>query len=100
MQISDLHPGFHAPLKDMEKWENICRRCGECCFEKWIDAEGNIVTTKISCRYLDVVTRHCKVYHKRLEVDEGCINLTPELVATFDWLPEKCAYRLYLQRQK
>jgi uncharacterized protein len=87
-------------LTDSDNWENICRQCGECCFEKWIDADGGIVTTQISCRYLDIVTRRCKVYHKRLEVDEGCVNLTPELVAAVDWLPENCAYRLSLLKQR
>lgn len=80
----------------MTDWEDICRRCGECCFEKWIDTDGSIVTTQIACRYLDVVSRHCKVYPHRLEVDEGCVNLTPELVRSVDWLPKDCAYLAYL----
>lgn len=80
----------------MTDWENICLRCGECCFEKWIDADGSIITTRISCRYLDVVTRQCKVYTKRLDVGEGCVNLTPELVRSADWLPASCAYREYI----
>lgn len=83
----------------MTNWEDICRRCGECCFEKWIDADGSVVTTKISCRYLDVVTRHCKVYSKRLEVGERCVNLTPELVRSVDWLPASCAYREFLLKK-
>jgi len=77
----------------MSDWENICLQCGECCFEKWIDADGSVVTTRISCRYLDVVTRRCKVYAERLEVGEGCIQLTPEIVRSVNWLPASCAYR-------
>jgi uncharacterized cysteine cluster protein YcgN (CxxCxxCC family) len=84
----------------MDHWESICRQCGQCCFEKWIEADGSIITTRIACRYLDVVSRRCKVYPERLEVDEGCVYLTPELVAASDWLPDDCAYRVYLQQQR
>jgi uncharacterized protein len=83
----------------MTDWEDICLKCGECCFEKWIDADGSIITTRISCRYLDVVTRHCKVYSKRFDVGEGCVNLTPELVRAADWLPASCAYREHLLKK-
>jgi uncharacterized cysteine cluster protein YcgN (CxxCxxCC family) len=74
-------------------WENICRRCGECCFEKWIEEDDRIRFTRIPCRHLDIVTRECRVYHKRFDVGEGCIKLTPEVVRTSRWLPEGCAYR-------
>ena len=74
-------------------WEEICQRCGLCCFEKWVDEHDRIVTTTVPCRHLDIVTRECRVYHKRFEVGEGCVKLTPEVVATVNWLPEFCAYR-------
>jgi uncharacterized cysteine cluster protein YcgN (CxxCxxCC family) len=76
-----------------KNWEEICQRCGLCCFEKWIDERDRIVTTAVPCRHLDIVTRECRVYHKRFEVGEGCVKLTPEVVATVNWLPELCAYR-------
>ena len=74
-------------------WEDICQRCGLCCFEKWIDERDRIITTSVPCRHLDIVTRECRVYHKRFAVGEGCVKLTPEVVATVNWLPELCAYR-------
>ena len=80
----------------MSDWEDLCRRCGECCFEKWIEEDGTIRPTRIACRYLDIVSRHCRVYHKRFEVGEGCIKLTPEVVAGLTWLPEDCGYRQWL----
>jgi len=79
-------------------WESICQQCGLCCFEKYVDDRGRITTTPIPCRHLDVVTRDCRVYHKRLDVGEGCVKLTPEVVAEADWLPEECAYRKILGR--
>ncbi len=74
-------------------WEDLCRRCGQCCFEKWIDEDGRIHHTRIPCRHLDIVSRECRVYHKRFDVGEGCVKLTPEVVRSVSWLPDDCAYR-------
>jgi uncharacterized cysteine cluster protein YcgN (CxxCxxCC family) len=78
------------------EWESLCRRCGQCCFEKWVDCDGTIYPTRVACRYLDVVTRMCKVYARRFEVGEGCVKLTPELVEKVQWLPPDCAYVRHL----
>ena len=80
-----------APLTP-QQWEALCKRCGQCCFEKWVEGDGTIHPTAIPCRYLDVISRQCKVYHKRLEVGEGCIRLTPEIVEIVQWLPADCGY--------
>lgn len=80
------------------EWETLCKRCGECCFEKWIDGDGTIYPTKEACRHLDMITRECRVYHKRLDVGEGCIRLTPEVVETVQWLPQSCGYVEHLRR--
>jgi len=77
----------------MTNWEESCKRCGLCCFEKSVDLKGRPVTTKTPCRHLDIISRECRVYHKRLDVGEGCIKLTPGVVAKADWLPKDCAYR-------
>ncbi|MGE4579657.1 MAG: hypothetical protein AB7F21_08950 [Desulfuromonadales bacterium] len=87
-------------MSDSKEWEDICRRCGQCCFEKWVDENGTIFPTTIACRYLDVIERTCKVYHKRFEVGEGCLKLTPSLVETVQWLPPDCGYVLQRQKQE
>lgn len=83
---------------DEDAWERICLRCGQCCFEKWIGEDGRVCHTRIPCRHLDVVSRQCRVYHKRLEVGEGCIKLTADVVRQVSWLPHDCAYRRALDR--
>ena len=75
-----------------QKWEEICSRCGQCCFNKIIKDDGSVYVTPIPCRYFDIATRGCKVYHKRFETGEECIKLTPELVRSAAWLPKDCAY--------
>jgi hypothetical protein len=77
----------------MTEWEGACKRCGLCCFEKSVDLQGRFVTTRTPCRHLDIISRECRVYRKRLEVGEGCVKLTPEIVNSVDWLPVGCAYR-------
>ena len=85
------------PLSD---WDSHCLGCGGCCFEKLPAPGGGWVTTTIACRFLDIVTRRCKVYHKRFKVGEGCLQLTPELIPLLDWLPEECGYRRWLKEQQ
>lgn len=75
------------------EWENLCRRCGCCCFEKWRDSDGRIHHTTVPCEHLDIVTRLCRVYAKRTDIGVGCVQLTPDTVGRLDWLPETCAYR-------
>lgn len=83
----------------MKNWDDICTRCGLCCFEKSVDRHGRFVTTRTPCRHLDIISRECRVYHKRLDVGEGCVKLTPDLVSQADWLPEGCAYRAASDRE-
>ncbi len=86
--------------RDKADWESLCRRCGECCFEKWIDEDGTIIPTGVPCRYLDVVSRQCTVYHKRFEVGEECVSLTPKVVRSVRWLPETCGYVAHLRKKR
>ncbi|SNB46103.1 YkgJ family cysteine cluster protein [Geobacter sp. DSM 9736] len=76
-----------------QAWEDLCKRCGRCCFEKIEDDTGAIFFTSTPCRYLDVVTRHCRIYDKRFAVNPECVKLTPELAATLLWLHDGCGYR-------
>lgn len=76
-----------------KQWESKCNQCGFCCFEKIENDNGTIFYTQTPCRYLDVVTRRCKVYAKRFNINPECIQLTPELVATLKWLHPECGYR-------
>lgn len=78
---------------DDARWDDICNRCGLCCFDKIEDERGNIFYTQTPCRYLDVINRQCKIFERRFEIYPSCIKLTPELVQTLRWLPSDCGYR-------
>ena len=75
-----------------EEWETLCRGCGSCCFEKIEDERGTIFYTQTPCRYLDVVTRQCRIYDNRFAINPECVKLTAELVPTLRWLPRDCGY--------
>ena len=76
-----------------DSWEDLCERCGLCCFEKIEDERGTIFFTRTPCRYLDVVSRECRVYARRFAINPECVKLTPELVRELSWLHDGCAYR-------
>lgn len=78
---------------DENAWDALCRQCGCCCFEKLLDEHDRIIYTDIPCRYLDVVTRRCKIFARRLEINPSCVKLTPQLLPTLNWLPADCGYR-------
>ena len=78
---------------DAAGWDSLCRRCGRCCFEKYEDDRGRITYTQTPCRYLDVVSRCCKIFDQRFRINPSCVKLTPELVKTLAWLPRDCGYR-------
>ena len=84
---------------DRDHWEEICNRCGRCCYEK-VDLGGGIIRyTDEPCEHLDTETNLCKVYDRRHEAQPDCISLTAALVRCIHWLPEDCAYVEYVRHQ-
>ena len=75
-----------------DEWETLCKGCGNCCFEKIEDEQGTIFYTQTACRYLDVVSRQCRIYDNRFIINPECVKLTAELVPTLRWLPRDCGY--------
>lgn len=80
---------------DRAQWEALCDGCGKCCLHKLEDDEtGELLPTNVACRLLDRRSGQCSDYrHRRAYVPE-CVRLTPATLATIDWLPATCAYRL------
>jgi len=82
--------------KDQD-WEEICDRCGKCCYEKVDLGAGHVVYTDEPCSHLDTTTNLCKVYDRRHELVPDCISLTEKLVRSLHWLPPDCAYVRYVR---
>lgn len=76
-----------------ETWDQLCRQCGQCCFEKLEDGRGRIIYLRTACKYLDLETRKCRIFERRFEINPSCIKLTESLVPQLHWLPADCGYR-------
>jgi uncharacterized cysteine cluster protein YcgN (CxxCxxCC family) len=77
------------------EWESLCDGCAKCCIVKFEDEEtGALAYTNLHCKLLDGRTCQCSDYRNRKKYVPDCVKLTPESVATVDWLPDSCAYRL------
>ena len=81
-----------------QEWESLCDGCGLCCLQKLEDEDDNSVYyTSIACKLLDLKTCQCSDYPNRIKFVPDCIQLTPQVVAKMDWLPQTCGYRLVHQ---
>ncbi len=86
-------------VTDNSAWERLCKRCGLCCFEKFEEGDGTVYFTRTPCRYLDVVTRECRIYERRFAINPDCIKLTPELIRKLHWLHDGCGYITALRKK-
>ena len=76
------------------EWESLCDGCARCCAIKLEDADtGEVVTTNVVCRLLDLDTCRCTHYPDRHRLVPDCVHLDAEAVRQFAWLPSSCAYR-------
>jgi uncharacterized protein len=78
-----------------EEWDSLCDRCGLCCLIKLRDADTReVFYTSIACKLLDLKICQCKDYPNRYSKVPSCLDLSPQQVYQYDWLPPTCAYRL------
>jgi uncharacterized cysteine cluster protein YcgN (CxxCxxCC family) len=78
-----------------EQWESLCDGCARCCLHKLQDEEdGQIYYTSVRCRYLVEASCRCSDYLNRTRLMPNCMQLSPGTMASLDWLPPTCAYRL------
>ncbi|MEZ5937741.1 MAG: YcgN family cysteine cluster protein [Hyphomonadaceae bacterium] len=80
------------------EWESLCDGCAKCCLVKLEDEDtSEIYFTSLRCRLLDPASCRCSDYPNRKKKVPICVKLTPETVASVDWLPPTCAYLLVHQ---
>ena len=78
-----------------DEWESICDGCARCCLHKLEDEDtGDVYYTAVVCQYLDQDACRCGDYANRHTNVPNCVELTPERVEEFKWLPTTCSYRM------
>lgn len=83
-----------------EEWELLCDGCGRCCLHKLEDEDsGEIYSTRVACKLLDLKNCRCKNYPQRKELVPDCLLLQDENFTEYQWLPSTCAYRLLHENQ-
>jgi uncharacterized cysteine cluster protein YcgN (CxxCxxCC family) len=101
--MADSTPFWRAKtLGEMSRaeWESLCDGCGRCCLHKLRDEDSDeLGWTNVACRLLDTHSCRCSDYANRRARVPDCVRLTPKRVATIDWLPPTCAYRLVQEGQ-
>ncbi len=70
--------------------EDLCERCGICCFEKFYLDDGRLLITDVPCEYLDPETRLCRIYGTRIWKNKRC--LTAAKAKAMGVLPATCPY--------
>lgn len=83
-----------------EEWELLCDGCGRCCLHKLEDEDsGEIYSTRVACKLLDLKTCRCSNYPQRTEIVPDCLQLQDVSFTEYEWLPTSCAYRLLHEKQ-
>lgn len=83
-----------------EEWELLCDGCGRCCLHKLEDEDsGEIYSTRVACKLLDLKTCRCTNYPQRTTLVPDCLQLQSKNFTQYDWLPMSCAYRLLHENQ-
>ncbi len=79
----------------LAEWESLCDGCGKCCLHKLQDSDsGELFHTNVACHLLDLDSARCTRYSVRFQLIPDCIQLSPQKIKRFAWLPSTCAYRL------
>jgi uncharacterized cysteine cluster protein YcgN (CxxCxxCC family) len=70
--------------------ENVCLRCGRCCYFADIRPGGVLIRSNDACPSLDKKTNLCKIYSVRRQMNPKCTLL--EMAIANRVLPTDCPY--------
>ncbi len=77
-----------------EQWELLCDGCAKCCRMQFVDEEeGLLMQTDVVCYLLDEKSLNCTDYGNRTKLVPDCMQITPDNIHDYYWLPDTCGYR-------
>ena len=80
-----------------EQWESLCDGCAKCCRMQFIDDDEDLLMqTDVVCYLLDLKALQCTDYANRTSLVPDCMQITPDNIKEFFWLPDTCGYRRVL----
>ncbi|WP_251359870.1 YcgN family cysteine cluster protein [Kangiella sp. TOML190] len=85
-----------TPMDQMtaQQWESLCDGCAKCCRMQFVDEEEELLMqTDVVCYLLDESSLQCTDYANRTSLVPDCMQISPENIKEFYWLPETCGYR-------
>ncbi len=75
-------------------WDDLCNRCGECCYIRYEGTDGNVIVNyNEPCIHLDTETHLCRIYPERFEKCSYCGKVNLYVALFYPTLPNDCAYR-------
>ncbi len=85
---------FQAWLKWHNHWDDLCNRCGQCCYVRHLGENGEVIVDYFEpCEYLNTKTHLCRVYPERFQKCAYCGKVNLWVALFHKTLPEDCAYR-------
>lgn len=84
---------FFEYIKWKNNWDDLCNRCGQCCYTRSLSPTGKVVIDYSEpCEFLEKDTHLCRVFENRFSKCSNCgsVNLFRALFSPI--LPPKCAY--------
>ena len=80
----------NASMRDW--WDDICTRCGACCYRREREAGELVVKKDQPCRFLDTDSNLCTVYTSRFKECAECRQVTLFHALFSRYLPDDCGY--------
>lgn len=74
------------------KWEDICSKCGLCCYQKIIQKGCVEIDLSSPCQYLDIKTNRCTIYEERFKLEKNCKKVNLFRVIFSPYIPPTCSY--------
>ncbi len=84
----------------MKRWEELCARCGLCCYEKTLETNRLMYHLDAPCRCLDEQTMTCRIYTERFRENRDCRKMTILKAMFASYLPDSCGYVQWARRHR